>query len=105
MKISVSTQQNNLKSIVDERFGRCNFFYIYDTETKKGEFFENPFKDGNHGVGTKIVEFLANKSVSEIFATEVGEKAAEMLSKLNMKTNIMNKDNTLEGIISNLITN
>jgi len=100
MKIAIASDKKDINSKIDERFGRCNFFYIYDTETKKGDFFENPFKDGSQGVGTKIVEFLANKSVNEIFATEVGEKAAQMLSKLNMKTNIMNKDNILVDIIS-----
>lgn len=104
MKIAIACSSKDINSKIDERFGRCNFFYIYDTETQTGEFFENPYKEGNHGVGTKIVEFLANKSVNEIYAVEVGEKATEMLSKLNMKTNIMNKDNTIESIISKLTT-
>jgi len=102
MKIAIASQKQDISSNVDERFGRCNYFYIYDTETKNGEFFENPYKEGNQGVGTKIVEFLANKSVNEIFAVEVGDKAKTMLDKLNIKTNILNKNNVLEDIISSL---
>ncbi len=100
MKIAIASDKQDIKSLIDERFGRCNYFYIYDTDTKKGDFFENPYKDGNQGVGTKIVEFLANKSVNEVFAVEVGDKAQTMLDKLNIKTNIVNKNNVLADIMS-----
>jgi len=100
MKIAIASDKKDINSKIDERFGRCNFFYIYETETKKGDFFENSFKDENQGVGAKIVEFLANKSVNEIFVAEVGEKAATMLSKLNIKTNIILKNNLVADIIN-----
>ncbi len=102
MKIAIASEKKEINSKIDERFGRCNFFYIYDTETKKGDFYENSHKDGNQGVGTKIVEYLANQSVSEIFATEIGDKASEMLDKLNIKKNIVDKDNLIINIISKL---
>ncbi len=102
MKIAITSELHDIDSKIDERFGRCNFFYIYDTEAKKGDFFENPYKEANQGVGSKIVEFLANKSVNEIFAVEVGDKAMTMLDKLNMKANIVSKNTLLAQIISNL---
>ena len=99
MKIAIASAEKDINSKIDERFGRCNFFYIYDTDTKKGVFFENPYKEGNQGVGTKIVEFLASHTVKEIFAVEVGEKAKNMLDKLNMKSKILDKNSILADII------
>jgi len=100
MKISISCSVQDTNSVIDDRFGRCNYFYIYDTASKKGEFFENSHKDGGHGVGTKIVEFLANKSVNEICAVEVGEKAKDLLQKLKIKINIVNKNIIVNDIIN-----
>lgn len=102
MKIAVSSSKNDIKSQVDERFGRCNYFYIYDTDTHSGEFVENDLSSGNQGVGTKVVEFLANKSVSKIFAVEVGGKAKDMLDKLKIEISIVEKDSIIENIIKNV---
>ncbi len=35
MKIAVCSKGNDLKSLCDERFGRCETFVIFDTETKE----------------------------------------------------------------------
>lgn len=102
MIIAIASEKEDINSKIDERFGLCNYFYVYDTDTQKGDFSENPYKESNQGVGSKIVEFLANKSVKEIFVVEVGEKALGMLSQLNIKTNIMIKNNTIDDIISKL---
>ena len=34
MKIAITSTGNSLESHLDQRFGRCDFFVIYDTETK-----------------------------------------------------------------------
>lgn len=99
MKIAVASNKNDVNSLVDERFGRCTYFYIYDTETKQGEFFENELRENQQGVGTKVVEFLANKEVKKIFAVEVGQKAKDMLNKLQIDFQIIDKDNIVKNII------
>jgi len=42
MIITVATSENHLKAIVDSHFGRCDWYCLYDTETKKSSFIENP---------------------------------------------------------------
>lgn len=103
MKIAISCEQNNLNSPIDERFGRCAFFYIHDTSTQKGEFFENPYINDNQGVGGKVVEFLASKNVNEVYVVEVGGKAQPVLNSLNIKVHITPKEKTVESIINQII--
>lgn len=34
MKIAISSMGKGINSMLDVRFGRCNYFVIYDTEDK-----------------------------------------------------------------------
>ena len=43
MKICITSQAGNLDSALDERFGRCSYFIIYDIETDEFESVENPY--------------------------------------------------------------
>lgn len=40
MLICITAQGDNLDSEIDPRFGRCNYFIFYDTETKNTRFFQ-----------------------------------------------------------------
>ena len=41
MKIAVSSMGKDLNSMLDVRFGRCNYFVIYDTEEGLVKTIEN----------------------------------------------------------------
>ena len=60
MTIAIPVSNENIDSAVDDRFGRCPFFYLYNLETKQIEFKENSMRIGSGGVGPQVVEFLAN---------------------------------------------
>ena len=51
MKIAITSQGSQLDSIIDQRFGRCSFFVIYDTEKQTSEFIQNPNKSIEEGAG------------------------------------------------------
>ena len=40
-----------MDSLVDDRFGTCPFFCLYNTKTKESVFKENKIKDFSEGVG------------------------------------------------------
>ena len=44
MKIAITSQGDQLDSVIDQRFGRCSYFVIYDTESKTTQFIQNPNK-------------------------------------------------------------
>ena len=79
MIVALPTKTSGEKSFVSEHFGRTNFFYIYNTETKTGQVYENSNKDGQGGVGVKSSEFILNHNVDVLITPRVGEKALRVL--------------------------
>ena len=91
MKIAITSTGNTLESQIDERFGRCAFFVIYDTETKATEFIPNPHKDADSGAGPAAVQLVASRGVSKIVAGEFGMKIKSLLDSLKIQMIIFKK--------------
>lgn len=91
MKVAIPALNENIGSAMEDRFKPCPFFCLYNLETKQIEFKENSMKNGSGGLGPQLVEFLANMGLNKVFAMEIGPKAKEMLDKLKMKTQVVNK--------------
>ncbi|CDG36650.1 hypothetical protein CTHBC1_2047 [Acetivibrio thermocellus BC1] len=51
MKIAVSSMSKDLNSMLDVRFGRCNYFVIYDTEEGLVKTIENKGQMSGGGAG------------------------------------------------------
>lgn len=47
MKICISAKGKEKESLLDRRFGRCDYFQIYDTETGDFKVLENESKLSN----------------------------------------------------------
>ena len=99
MKVAIPASNRNIDSLMDDRFGRCPFFCLYNLETKQIEFIENSLRNGSGGVGPQVVEFLANNGVNRIYAVEFGPKAKEMLDKLKIETQVVEVKQTVREII------
>ncbi len=97
MIIALPTKTSGEKSFISEQFGRCNFFYIYNTETETGEVYINANKDGQGGVGVKSSEFILKKGANILIAPRVGEKSMKILRSTDLKiyksTNKIVKEN------------
>jgi predicted Fe-Mo cluster-binding NifX family protein len=91
MKIVITSTGNTLESQIDERFGRCAFFVIYDTKTKATEFIPNPHKDAESGAGFAAVQLVASRGVSKIVAGEFGMKIKSLLDSLKIQMIIFKK--------------
>ncbi|MDD4438703.1 MAG: NifB/NifX family molybdenum-iron cluster-binding protein [Dysgonamonadaceae bacterium] len=85
MKIAIPSEGNTLDAQIDSRFGRCAFFAIYDTDTRKTDFFPNSAKDSSEGAGPAAVKFIASKGVKTIVAAEFGGKVKPLLDKLQIE--------------------
>jgi len=79
MKICITAQGKEPGTQVDQRFGRCQYFFIIDTETGKTDIVENPNKDGMGGVGIQSAQFLAEKQVKTVLTGNVGPNAFQTL--------------------------
>ena len=101
MKTAITAENASLDAQIDPRFGRCSHFAIYDSETKKTEFFANPAKAASEGAGPTAVQFVAAKGVKTIIAGEFGGKIKSLLDSLHIE---MKNENgkTIADIIKQL---
>ncbi|HUX94850.1 MAG TPA: NifB/NifX family molybdenum-iron cluster-binding protein [Bacteroidales bacterium] len=89
MKIAITSSGNSLESKLDQRFGRCGFFVIYDTETRGVEFIPNPNKDAQEGAGPASVQLVASRNVEKIVSGEFGIKIKSLLDSLKIQMIIL----------------
>ncbi len=86
MKIAISSQDQTLHSLVDERFGRAQYFLILDASSGEVEFLDNS-KNCNaaQGAGINAVQMLTDKNVTWVLTGHIGPKALAALDVANLK--------------------
>ena len=99
MKIAITSEESNLQSKLDLRFGRTAWFCIYDTNTLKTNFLVNENINANGGAGTKAAEKMAELGVQQVISGDFGPKAKDLLDKFKIQMVIL--DNKIK--ISELI--
>jgi len=85
MRIAITSTGNTLESTLDQRFGRCSYFVIYDTETKALEFIPNPNRDDEKEIGPAAVHLVANRKATKIISGEFGIKIKPLLDSLKIQ--------------------
>ena len=100
MKVAITGTGNSLDSTLDQRFGRCSYFFIYDTDNGGLEIIPNHNKDGREGVGPASVELVASRRVEKIISGEFGMKIKSLLDSLNIQMIILKKpEKTIQEVI------
>ncbi len=84
-KIAICSTDTSPSSPVDERFGRCAFFIIWDPEAKEYSSLSNTGTEADHGAGTGAVQSLINKNVGLVLSQRVGPKAFAALEQAGIK--------------------
>ena len=103
MKVAITSTGNNLDSNLDQRFGRCSYFLIYDTETKGMEFIPNPNKDAQEGAGPASVQLVVSRNVQKIISGEFGIKIKSLLDRLKIQMIVLKEpEKKIEDIINML---
>ena len=85
MKIAISANGETNESILDVRFGRCEYFQIHDTEKKEIEILENLGKCANGGAGIVAANQLIDEKVNVIITGNLGPNAFELMEKAEIK--------------------
>jgi predicted Fe-Mo cluster-binding NifX family protein len=85
MRIAITSTGSSLDSSLDQRFGRCSWFVIYDTESKSIEFIPNPNKEAEEGAGPSSVQLVASRNVNKIVSGEFGMKIKTLLDSLKIQ--------------------
>lgn len=81
MKIAISATGQTVDSMLDKRFGRCQYFVIQDTETGEVETVENKGLISEGGAGIAASQQLIDEGVSVIITGNLGPNAFELIEK------------------------
>ena len=84
MKVAVPSTSNQEDAKMEERFGRCNYFCIYDSENDTLDFVTNPAVNARGGAGFQAVEFLLNNDVGAVIVPRLGPNADGVLRRGNV---------------------
>jgi predicted Fe-Mo cluster-binding NifX family protein len=85
VKIAVSAVGETLESQVDQRFGRCAYFLIVDSETMGFEVVTNAAAGAMGGAGIQAAQSIASKSVEAVITGNVGPNAFQTLTAAGIK--------------------
>lgn len=80
MKIVITSQGTDLNSEVDPRFGRCQYFILYDTDTESFEALENLNVSAGGGAGIRTAQTIAEKGPDAVITGNIGPNAFRALS-------------------------
>jgi len=83
--IAVCASSPSPSALVDERFGRCACFMIWDPQTSQYSSVANNVHDAATGAGTGAVKSLVKREVSLVISQRVGSKAFIALEKAGIK--------------------
>jgi len=85
MKICISSTGKNLDAIVDQRFGRCQYFLIVDTETMKVKTISNESTLSSGGAGIQAAQIVTKENVGSVITGNIGPNAFSILQAAGIK--------------------
>ena len=100
MKLAITSSDKSLEGNVDQRFGRCKFFIIYDTDTDGFEVVDNEVNlNASQGAGIQSASNLANLGVEAVLTGHLGPNAFRTLSAANIKVYAGVSENISDAIL------
>ena len=79
MKICISSTGKDLDASVDQRFGRCPYFVIVDTETMKTKAISNESTLASGGAGIQAAQIVTREGVTSVITGNIGPNAFQIL--------------------------
>jgi predicted Fe-Mo cluster-binding NifX family protein len=85
MKIGISSTDKDLNAMIDQRFGRCSYFLIVDTDTMNFESISNESSMASGGAGIQAAQTVARTGVEIVITGNMGPNAFQTLSAAGIK--------------------
>jgi len=102
MKIAISANKNTIEAQFSQRFGRCDFFILIDSETRAWEAFPNPAASARGGAGPQAVQFIADKGSEAIISGRYGPSAFSALEAAGLQAYIA-EDGTVNEVLEKFL--
>jgi predicted Fe-Mo cluster-binding NifX family protein len=93
MKVAITSTGNSLESKLDNHFGRCSYFVVFDTESHAIEFIPNPNKEKIEGAGPASVQLIASRGAAKVVSGEFGAKVKSIFDSLKIQLIVLNDPN------------
>ncbi|HBI27386.1 MAG: NifB/NifX family molybdenum-iron cluster-binding protein [Syntrophaceticus sp.] len=85
MKIGVSATGKDLESLMDSRFGRCNYFILVDPDTEEFEAMDNPGVSAGGGAGIQAAQAVMKQGAEAVITGHCGPNAFDVLAAGGIK--------------------
>lgn len=94
MKIAITAHGNDCMATADSRFGRADYFMVFDQATRQWEAITNKQNlEAAHGAGIQAGQTLANSGAAVLITGHVGPKAFRVLQAAKINVYAMNDTN------------
>ena len=90
MKIIITASSNTIEGPFNPRFGRADYFMLYDSDSQEWSAFQNPAADASGGAGPQAVQFIAGKNPEVVISGRYGPSAYTALEAAGIKAYIAN---------------
>ncbi|TAL67677.1 MAG: dinitrogenase iron-molybdenum cofactor biosynthesis protein [Bacteroidetes bacterium] len=103
MKIFIPSSGDSIESPIDSRFGRCQYFIIYDIVLDNYEIYRNPFAGMENASGSSLALTIKNKGIEYVIASHIGKKTFNILSENEIKIYKAESGSTVKEAITNYL--
>jgi len=92
MRLIVTAQNSLPQSPVDQRFGRCLWLLLLDTESNHWQAFPNPDVSQPGGAGVAAAQFVLDQQVDVVISGDFGPHAARAFSAAKVDMRLFTED-------------
>jgi predicted Fe-Mo cluster-binding NifX family protein len=84
MKIALASRGKTISSRIDDRFGRCPYFLVFDTTSKTMETIENPGVKEKNAAGIRACQMLIDNDINAVVVKNIGHNSLVTLTGAGM---------------------
>lgn len=85
MKVAISSTGKNLESTINERFGRCPYFLIVETDNMNVDVVDNTDADLDASAGIQAAALVASTGAEAVITGNCGPKAMQVFDATNIR--------------------
>ena len=103
MKIILTATNDRIDSPLNPRFGRTEYFLLFDSETMDWESIPNPAANTHGGAGSQAVQFIAEKGPDVVISGRFGPNAMSALNAAGIEAYLA-QDGSVDKVIKDYLS-